>query len=191
MIAVLQWEPLNLKEIRKNICHLLAIRLHPLPTVSPEELRMWKHRILAPGRWDAYQRNDFSEPRLLHLLVHRKALNFLAWDILFSSINSQFFDVLTTCPLLQHFYITWLLLPPPSSSHLLGAVLSGLLEMRPPGLKSLKFPLDKTKLSTFRLWISFKSTGCMRDSRWTWNWWWWGGREGILLNSMCMHTCMG
>ena len=91
VIAVLQWEPLNLKEIRKkNICHLSTIRLHPLPTVSPEELRMWKHRILAPGSWDAYQRNDFSELRLLHLLVHRKALNFLTWDILFSSINSQF-----------------------------------------------------------------------------------------------------
>ena len=28
---------------------------------------MGKHRILAPDRWGAGQRNDFSEPRLLHL----------------------------------------------------------------------------------------------------------------------------
>ena len=91
VIAAHQWEPLNLKEIRKkSICHLSAIRLRPFPTVSYEELRMWKHRILAPGSWDAYQRNVFSEPRLLHIPVHRKVLNFLTWDILFSSINSQF-----------------------------------------------------------------------------------------------------
>ena len=33
------------------------------------ELRMWKKktpRTLAPDSWDAYERNDFSEPRLLH-----------------------------------------------------------------------------------------------------------------------------
>ena len=38
------------------------------------KLRLWKHRILAPDRWDAYQQNDFSECRLLHILVHRKVL---------------------------------------------------------------------------------------------------------------------
>ena len=27
---------------------------------SLRKLRMWKHRILAPGSWSAYQRNDFS-----------------------------------------------------------------------------------------------------------------------------------
>ena len=46
-----------------------------------------KHRILAPDSWDAYERNDFSDPRLLHLTIHRKALNSLTWDIWFSLIN--------------------------------------------------------------------------------------------------------
>ena len=36
-----------------------------------------KHRRLALNSWGAYQRNDFSEPRLWHLLIHRKALNSL------------------------------------------------------------------------------------------------------------------
>ena len=48
-----------------------------------------KHRILAPDRWSAYQRNDFSEPRFLHLPIHRKALNSLTWDILFSLIKNN------------------------------------------------------------------------------------------------------
>ena len=42
-----------------------------------EGIRMERRRILAPGIWDAYERNDFSEPRLLHLPIHRKALNFI------------------------------------------------------------------------------------------------------------------
>ena len=44
------------------------------------KLRMWKHRILAPDSWDTYQRNDFSEPRLLHLPTYRKVLNSLTWN---------------------------------------------------------------------------------------------------------------
>ena len=39
--------------------------------------------------WGACQRNDFSEPRLLHLPIHRKALNSLTWDIGFSLINNN------------------------------------------------------------------------------------------------------
>ena len=46
----------------KNTCYLAAISLQPLRTVSPEELRMWKHRKLAPDTWGTYQRNDFSDP---------------------------------------------------------------------------------------------------------------------------------
>ena len=39
-----------------------------------------KLRILTPDGWDAYERNDFSEPRLLHLPIHTKALNSLTWN---------------------------------------------------------------------------------------------------------------
>ena len=46
-------------------------------------------RVLAPDSWGAYQRNDFSEPRLLHLPMHSKALNSLTWVIWFSLINSN------------------------------------------------------------------------------------------------------
>ena len=49
------------------------------------KLRMWrKHKILTPDRWCAYQRNDFRDPRLLHLPIHRKMLNSLTWYIWFS-----------------------------------------------------------------------------------------------------------
>ena len=36
-----------------------------------------KNRILALGNQGAYQRNDFSESRLLHLPIQRKTLNSL------------------------------------------------------------------------------------------------------------------
>ena len=32
-----------------------------------------ENRILAPDSWGKYQRNDFSEPRFLHLYIQRKA----------------------------------------------------------------------------------------------------------------------
>ena len=62
---------------------------HSLQRWALRKLRVWKHRILAPDSWGAYQRNDFSEPRLLHLPIHRKALNSLTWDIWFPLINNN------------------------------------------------------------------------------------------------------
>ena len=66
--------------------------LQPQPMVSYWALRtlgMWKHRILASDNWGAYQRNDFSEPRLLHLPIQGKVLNSLTWDIWFSLMKSN------------------------------------------------------------------------------------------------------
>ena len=84
---------------------------------GPRELRVWKTQDTGCNSWDAYERNDFSEPGFLHLPIHRKVLNSLTWVIWFSLINNNFFYVLTTCPLLQNFYVTWFLpSPPPSSS---------------------------------------------------------------------------
>ena len=86
-IATLQYEPVRPQELRKekNICSLAAIRLQTLPKLSPEErkLRMW-NQDSGPDRWCAYERNDFREPRLLHLPIHRKALNSLTQDVWFS-----------------------------------------------------------------------------------------------------------
>ena len=46
---------------------------------------VWENRILAPNSWGAYQNKDLSEPRLLHLLIHRKALNSLRYLAFFKS----------------------------------------------------------------------------------------------------------
>jgi len=86
----------------KNIaCHLSKQRvLQPLShhitavlTVSPESTQEKDARHLAvnccshllwytgywlvPENWRAYQRDDFNEPRILHLSIHGKALNSL------------------------------------------------------------------------------------------------------------------
>ena len=49
-----------------------------------------ENRILAPDSYGAYQRNDFSEPRLLYLPIHKKLLNSLTWDILFCLLTIIF-----------------------------------------------------------------------------------------------------
>ena len=51
------------------------------------------HRILAPDSWDTDERNDFSEPRLLHLSIHRKVLSSLTWDVWFSLIHKNAFKI--------------------------------------------------------------------------------------------------
>ena len=68
-------------------------RLQTLPMGSLEELRVWTCKLLTPDSWDAYERNDFSQPKLLHLPIHRKALNFLTWDIWFPLIINKFLMV--------------------------------------------------------------------------------------------------
>ena len=68
---------------------------------EPWGTRKVKTQTLASESWDAYERNEFSEPKLLHLPIYRKALNSLTWDIWFSLIHKNTFDVQTTCPLLQ------------------------------------------------------------------------------------------
>ena len=92
----------------KNACLLAAFGLQPLPTVDPEEAQDVKN-TLAPNRWGAYQRNDFSDLQLLLLPIHRKALNTLTWGIYFSLINNNLLNVLVTCPSMQNLYISWLL----------------------------------------------------------------------------------
>ena len=38
------------------------------------DLRNQKDRMLAPDSWDAHVRNDFDNPRLLHLCIRRRVL---------------------------------------------------------------------------------------------------------------------
>ena len=73
------------------ICHIskqsvLQLSVHQ-PLQCPQwctlnGFRMEKNRILAPDK-SAYQRNNFHEPRLLHLPIHRKGLKFINLRYLF------------------------------------------------------------------------------------------------------------
>ena len=107
-------------------------RLQTLPMGSLEELRVWKCKLLTPDSWDAYERNDFNQPKLLHLPIHRKALNFLTWDIWFPlSIRSWWSDYL---PFSAQLLYNLALLPFP-----LRAVLSSYLRCCLPGLSPKNF----------------------------------------------------
>ena len=93
------------------------------PAKAPPHNEHWGTRhVPAQDSWGAYQRNDFSEPRLLHLPIHRKVLNSLTWDIWFSLIHKKYFWCSDYLSFVAN-YITWLL------PCLLKTVLSGLLEM--------------------------------------------------------------
>ena len=67
----------------KNARHV-AVRCYiHLERCTLRGLRMRKYRTLTPDSGDTDQRTDFSEPRPLHLPIHRTALNSLTWDIWF------------------------------------------------------------------------------------------------------------
>ena len=74
----------------------------PYPEPWGEESQGVKAKEAGPRRRGAYQRNDFSEPRLLHLPLHRKALNSQTWVICFTLINNN--HLMPTVPALccQH-----------------------------------------------------------------------------------------
>ena len=78
-----------------NTCHLAAIGLQPLPMVSPEKTQDVKIQDTGPDSWGIYQRNDFSEPRLLYLPIQRKALN-LGYLVFFNN-NLLMFRLPTLC----------------------------------------------------------------------------------------------
>ena len=88
----------------------------------------WENRILAPDSWGAHQRNDFSEPRLLYLLILRKAPNSLTGDVWFSLIYCYLSVFPTTSSPFQNSCISWLL------PYLLGVVLQSYLRVCLPGL---------------------------------------------------------
>ena len=90
--------------------------------------------MLAPESWGAYQRNDCRKPRLLHLSIHRKALNFLTWDIWFSLINNNLLMFR-----LSAFCCETSILPG-SFLCLLRACFSGLFKILSSGLEVLKIP---------------------------------------------------
>ena len=98
--------------VNKGRCSHQAITLQPPGWWILREPRIRKHRMLAPDSWGAYQRNDFREPRILHLPTHREALNSLTWDIWSSFINSKPLIFWVPGLLLQNSYISYLPLCP-------------------------------------------------------------------------------
>ena len=62
---------------KQDACHQAVNHSRHPQWCTPRGRRMRKHRIRSPESWDAYQMNDFNEPKLLHLFIHRKALNTL------------------------------------------------------------------------------------------------------------------
>ena len=98
-------------------------------------------RILTPDSWDAHERNDFSEPRLLHLPIYRKALNSLSYLNFF---NSQKYFWCSDYPLfVASFYITWLLTSSPPHPTLSKEQFSqGYLKMLPTKFEVLKIPTE-------------------------------------------------
>ena len=105
-----------------------------------------------PDSWGACQRNEASELRLSNLPIYRKALNSLTWDVWFSLIHkiSMMFRLPATCCQLL------CKLPPPCVSS--EQFSQDYLRCCLLGLKTWKFPLNKTQPSTFRLWLIFKLT---------------------------------
>ena len=89
------------------------------------------------------QRNDFREPRLLHLPIHRKALNSLAWDVWFSLTNSNLLMFWPPGPCWFYPVVVHLPTPrprPASSEQSLRVIWESCL----PGFKSSESPPNKT-----------------------------------------------
>ena len=79
------WALRELRKETRNTHYLVVIRLQPPLMVQLEETQDEKTQDPGPREL----RNDFSEPRLLHLPIPRKVLNSLTGDICFSFINSN------------------------------------------------------------------------------------------------------
>ena len=77
------------QEGEEDLCILAAIRSQCSHSLwwAPRNEDVKTHRRLAPDSWAAFERSDFSEPRFLHLPIHRKVLSSLTWDIWFSLIQ--------------------------------------------------------------------------------------------------------
>ena len=121
--------PLPMKKhclLNKPSSHYITLQLSGWYILR--RLRMRKHRILAPESWGAYQRSNFSELRLLHLPIHRKALNSLTWDVWFSFTDSNL--LMFQLPGLG--YKNWYILVPPLT---LWSSLSEWSEMLCPGCR--------------------------------------------------------
>ena len=56
-----------------------------------------RSRTPAPDNWDAYEWNGFSEPRCLHLPIHRRTLNALRYLVFLNQQSSLTFRLPARC----------------------------------------------------------------------------------------------
>ena len=131
---VISFQPSRVLRKEEYTPGLTAVRLQPLPKVSPRELRMWKSaRRMAPG--DAWK-EWFQWAQTLASSHTEQSAKFLYLRDLVFSTSQKYFWGSDYLPILGNFYTTWL---PLSPANLLGALLSGWLEILSP-----EFPPDKT-----------------------------------------------
>ena len=83
--------------------------LNPHQRCTLKRLRMSKHRMHVPDGRNSYERNYFSEFWLFHLPPHRKALNSLTWDILFSLTDGDLLMFWLPGHYCKNSYISWIL----------------------------------------------------------------------------------
>ena len=86
--VALQCEQWALRELgmKKNICALKK------GSSGCENTGYW-----SSDSWSAYERNGSSEPRLLHLPMYRKVLNYLTCNTWFSLINNNIWCSVSLC----------------------------------------------------------------------------------------------
>ena len=70
-------------------CQALSLCSHAQPCTL-QGLRMGKNRIQFSDSWFTDQRNDFNEPRLLHLPPYRKVPNSLTREVYMGGNDSLF-----------------------------------------------------------------------------------------------------
>ena len=99
-IAIPDSEPWGKLRMETGAAHCQALSHCSHPQLcTPREFRLERRSILAPYSQDAYQKDDFHEPKLLHLPIHRKELSYLTWDVWFS-LTVKRSEVAQLCPTL-------------------------------------------------------------------------------------------
>ena len=110
--STVSWWAIRALRKEKNSYNLADIRLHTFLKVSPKGIQDVKNRGYWPWVTEIHMKEMTSVSWLLHLPIHRKALNSSTWDIWFSLINNNLLMFrLCVAKLLYH------LDPPHTSSH--------------------------------------------------------------------------
>ena len=112
----------------------------PPSRVHLRGLRIGKNHIPGLDSRGAYLRDDFTQPRLLHLPIGRKVLNSLTGSIWYYLINS---NLLTAIFLLENSYISWFL------PYLFRAIRQSYLRGCFPGFSPQKFCQKKHIILNF------------------------------------------